>query len=148
MKLLSRNADYAVRILVALASGDAPLSCRELSYHTDVPYRFLRRIVGSLRKEGFVSTTRGRTGGVSLNAPAHSITLRDVLRIFPSSLLEDGCKTGKRPCRFTGECPARKVLKEMEKDILRRLDAISIQLLARESKGRWVTRRSVSARRR
>ncbi|MYS19691.1 transcriptional regulator, BadM/Rrf2 family, partial [Streptomyces sp. DvalAA-14] len=78
---ISAKADYAARALVELARDSArPLTCEAIASSQEIPFRFLKSVVGELRRAGLVRSQRGCEGGYWLSRPAEEITLLDVVR--------------------------------------------------------------------
>jgi Rrf2 family protein len=78
---ISAKADYAARALVELARDSArPLTCEAIASSQEIPFRFLKSVVGELRRGGLVRSQRGCEGGYWLSRPAAEITLLDVVR--------------------------------------------------------------------
>ncbi|MFV0645672.1 MAG: RrF2 family transcriptional regulator [Sphingomonadaceae bacterium] len=78
---LTRFTDYAFRVLfhVAVNEGRAvPIS--EIARCFDISQNHLVKVVHDLVKAGYLSSTRGRKGGVSLARPADQIGLGEVVR--------------------------------------------------------------------
>jgi Rrf2 family protein len=85
---ISARADYAIRALVELAAdSEAPLSCEGIASSQDIPYRFLKAILGDLRRTGLVRSQRGCEGGYWLGRPAAEISLADVVNSVDGGLM-------------------------------------------------------------
>lgn len=85
---ISAKADYAARALLELACEPArPLTCEAIASSQDIPFRFLKSVVGELRKAGLVRSQRGCEGGYWLGRPAEEITLLDVVRAVDGELI-------------------------------------------------------------
>ncbi|MFI8306028.1 RrF2 family transcriptional regulator [Streptomyces sp. NPDC085927] len=85
---ISAKADYATRALLELACEPArPLTCEAIASSQEIPFRFLKSVVGELRKAGLVRSQRGCEGGYWLGRPAGDITLLDVLRAVDGALI-------------------------------------------------------------
>jgi Rrf2 family protein len=78
---LTRKADYAVRVIVDLASrpAGAVVPRARILERQDIPVAYLAKIVQALARAGLVRTLPGPRGGVSLVAPPAQITLRQVV---------------------------------------------------------------------
>lgn len=77
---ISAKADYAARALVELARDSSnPLTCEAIASSQQIPFRFLKSVVGELRRAGLVRSQRGCEGGYWLTRPAAEITLLDVV---------------------------------------------------------------------
>ncbi|MET8468239.1 Rrf2 family transcriptional regulator [Streptomyces sp. NPDC006422] len=85
---ISAKADYATRALLELARApEQPLTCEAIAEAQGIPFRFLKSVVGELRRAGLVRSQRGCVGGYWLGAPAESITLLDITRAVDGELL-------------------------------------------------------------
>ncbi len=61
---ISAKADYAARALLELAREPSrPLSCEAIASAQQIPFRFLKSVVGELRRAGLVRRRRGCEGG-------------------------------------------------------------------------------------
>ncbi|MFD9376441.1 RrF2 family transcriptional regulator [Streptomyces sp. NPDC059999] len=85
---ISAKADYATRALLELACEPTrPLTCEAIASSQQIPFRFLKSVVGELRKAGLVRSQRGCEGGYWLGRPAAEITLLDVARAVDGELI-------------------------------------------------------------
>src|SRR3990172_2019834 len=77
---LTRQADYAVRVVLDLSVRPQRQSrTREIARRQRIPPAFLRKIVQTLARAGFVRTVRGADGGVRLVREPAATTLRQVI---------------------------------------------------------------------
>lgn len=85
---ISAKADYATRALLELAREPArPLTCEAIASAQEIPFRFLKSVVGELRKVGLVRSQRGCEGGYWLARSAEEITLLDVVRAVDGEVI-------------------------------------------------------------
>ncbi|MEV5331150.1 RrF2 family transcriptional regulator [Streptomyces werraensis] len=85
---ISAKADYAARALLELACDPSrPLTCEAIATSQGIPFRFLKSVVGDLRRAGLVRSQRGCEGGYWLGRPAAEITLLDVSRAVDGELI-------------------------------------------------------------
>ncbi|MFF5796881.1 RrF2 family transcriptional regulator [Streptomyces albogriseolus] len=85
---ISAKADYAARALLELACEPSrPLTCEAIATSQGIPFRFLKSVVGDLRRAGLVRSQRGCEGGYWLGRPADEITLLDVSRAVDGELI-------------------------------------------------------------
>lgn len=85
---ISAKADYGIRALLELAREPArPLTCEAIASSQEIPFRFLKSVVGELRRAGLVRSQRGCEGGYWLGRPADEITLLDVTRAVDGELI-------------------------------------------------------------
>ncbi|AJE81499.1 Rrf2 family protein [Streptomyces albus] len=85
---ISAKADYATRALLEIAGApDRPLTCEAIASSQEIPFRFLKSVVGELRRAGLVRSQRGCEGGYWLGRPAEEISLLDVVRAVDGEVL-------------------------------------------------------------
>jgi Rrf2 family protein len=78
--MLSQTAEYALRAVVALASGkEEARTAQELARESQVPLDYLSKVLNSLAKAGIVSGQRGRGGGFQTIRPATQLTVLEVI---------------------------------------------------------------------
>jgi Rrf2 family protein len=64
--MLSRSTEYALRAMACVARVDRCISVGEIAEATQVPSRYLAKVMQGLGRAGLVKSTRGRTGGFVL----------------------------------------------------------------------------------
>ncbi|MFJ8042794.1 RrF2 family transcriptional regulator [Kitasatospora sp. NPDC096147] len=85
---ISAKADYAARALVELACDTSrPLTCEAIADAQGIPFRFLKSVVGELRRAGLVRSQRGCEGGYWLGREADRISLLDVVRAVDGEVI-------------------------------------------------------------
>ena len=109
--VITREADYAVRLMVGLASRTQGtiVSARALSSECDVPYELARTILGNLADAGILESRRGRSGGFALARPADEIWLADVLAVAGETLQLNVCVADPANCARSGVCPVHPI---------------------------------------
>ena len=90
---LSTRSEYGIRVLVALARGEAggPLPLTAIARTEKLPHAYLEQLVRDLRRAGLVTATRGQAGGYRLARPAEQISLVDAVRALDGPILEMPC---------------------------------------------------------
>jgi len=130
MKLLNRDADYAVRALFyAGRDADAVITAKEIVDELHMPYAFLRGIIQKLQKAGIVQTLKGKGGGFVLKKPLTKITLGEVVRAFLADPSMLHCSYKKKPCPKQRTCTLRRRLLGVEANLNKELDSITIASL-------------------
>ncbi len=88
--LLTREYDYAVRIMRALSDGKMrPVS--EISKMEEITVQHTYKIARLLEKAGLIETHRGVNGGYSLNADLSQVSLYDILEAVDQKVLVSNC---------------------------------------------------------
>ncbi|QXQ05352.1 Rrf2 family transcriptional regulator [Sphingosinicellaceae bacterium] len=120
---LSRYTDYALRVLMHVAvKEDRPSSIPEIARAYAISSDHLGKIVHDLGKAGYITTRRGRGGGIRLaRTPAH-INLGDVVRHT-----EDGFNLVPCPeCVIVSACTLPRILDEAVGAFLACLDKYTL----------------------
>ena len=79
-KMLSKTAEYALRIVTSLAaSGERVLSADVLAEKTKVPRRYLTRVMHDLAAADLVGSRSGPGGGYVLAKDTTKLTILDVV---------------------------------------------------------------------
>ena len=131
MKLITRNTDYGIRALCFIAKNkDKVVSVPELVKALKIPRPFLRKILQSLTRSGFVRSYKGIGGGFVLAIRPDKLYIVEVAKVFQGSLNLNECFLNKKVCPNRKTCPLKKKIDKIEKNVISELWSITIgQLL-------------------
>jgi Rrf2 family nitric oxide-sensitive transcriptional repressor len=103
---LSLYTDYSCRVLIYLATTESnKCSIAEIALAFNASKNHLVKVVHHLGKLGFIETTRGRNGGISLSRPPEQISIGDVIRkTEPSSDLVECFNLETATCPIISSC--------------------------------------------
>lgn len=132
MLRITRQTDYAIRIVLALSQQGRRMKTKEIEESMQIPRAFLHRIVAQLAQSGLLETFLGRGGGVQLTRPPEEITLRDVLEIIEGPVMISECLPGEDFCPFESSCPVRRRWARLQSVILKELSSTTFAELAKE----------------
>lgn len=76
---ITGKAKTALKVLMILGNSDKRLSVREIAEKDDLPIRYLEQIVSILKKNNYVDSTKGASGGYALIGQASKISVLDVI---------------------------------------------------------------------
>jgi len=137
MKLINREADYALKALLTIAGRAGEVTTvSELTKELGIPRPYLRKIMQGLARDGVVRSFKGRGGGFLLGRPAGKIAVADVVRIFQGDISLHDCLFKKAVCPDVSTCPLRQAIGRLEGRLVRDLEALSIASILKEKKGR------------
>jgi Rrf2 family transcriptional regulator, nitric oxide-sensitive transcriptional repressor len=106
---LTRHTDYALRVLLYVGQKNGQISSiREISEAYGISHNHLMKVVHELGKAGYLSSVRGRYGGVKLARPAQEINIGEVVRSMESDFELAACSS----CKIGGGCGLQSVLAE------------------------------------
>jgi Rrf2 family protein len=142
--MISQKAKYALRALVALARakpGQATF-IGDIAEAQSIPKKFLEQILLDLKRNGLVSSRRGKAGGYALLRPADTISFGQVLRLIDGPIAPLPClsKMAYRRCEDCDDeatCEVRKVFAQVA-DATR--DVLDRTTIADALKGRMPAR--------
>jgi Rrf2 family transcriptional regulator, nitric oxide-sensitive transcriptional repressor len=128
---LSLQTDLALRSLMYLAANDgrARVSTSHIAQRFRVSKFHLQKAVQALRKLGYVGSTSGRFGGLSLAVPASGIRIGSVVAALESMGHLVNCNKG--PCPLDGACLLKLALDRAERAFFLELDQYSLADMVR-----------------
>lgn len=127
---LTLHTDYGLRVLILLASkAGEPATIPEIAAAYGISRGHLMKVVNELGRLGYVTTTRGRNGGITLGQPAASIRVGEVVRRTEENLALVECfsKGGGAGCRIDGACRLKGALGEALGAFLSVLDGYTLE---------------------
>ncbi|WP_169799445.1 RrF2 family transcriptional regulator [Novosphingobium lentum] len=106
---LTQHTDLGLRLLIVLARRDGvPIALPAFASEQGLSYHHVAKVAQRLVQEGFVTSLRGRRGGVALARPADAIAIGDVVRRMERGLRLADCAH----CALRGDCTLSSVLAE------------------------------------
>ncbi|CAM2156928.1 HTH-type transcriptional regulator NsrR [Pararobbsia alpina] len=125
---LTDYTDYSLRTLMFAALAEERLvTIQEISSAFGIPRNHLVKIVHSLGKAGYLTTIRGRMGGIRLSRPASRINVGDVVRTMePDFHMVECFDTEHNECVITAACGLRAALSAALKSYLDTLSRLTI----------------------
>jgi len=110
MDVIRRNTDYALRLMLGIASAETMVSAKKLSADQDVPYQLACKLLQKLHGGGFLQSKMGAKGGFMLAKKACEISLADVIVAIQGPLSLNKCMLGKDQCPKQFNCQITKKL--------------------------------------
>ncbi len=132
---LTKRADYAIRVVLALAEAEDAdrLSVRVLATDRGIPAQVLPRVMTDLASAGIVDGRTGRSGGYRLARPAASVSLLDVIRAVEGDNRRRRCVLRGSACGISAPCDVHEVFAAGQDALLGELGRASIASIARPS---------------
>lgn len=132
--MITREADYAIRVLVALAGrykrGGEAAPVNRLASELDIPYRFLRKLTKKMVAKRLIASRRGRRGGVVLTRPPSKMTLyHAIAAMAPMSTTLSPCIAEPKFCGRSPFCTVHRELRRIQSDVDRRLKRLTLKRL-------------------
>jgi Rrf2 family protein len=102
---LSNTTEYALRILSFMAMDEKLLyTANDLFDKLQIPYRYLRKQLNFLLKQGLLVSVQGKTGGYQIAKSLNEISLMDIIEATDDTKFENMCFFGFSECPLTQKC--------------------------------------------
>ena len=127
---ITSKGRYALRVMLDLAQHreEGYISHKTIADRQGYSMKYLEMIVGSLKREGLVASTRGKEGGYRLVRDPEDYTIGEILRCIEDNLAPVACiKAGDICCEHAGECMTVPMWKELDDITNAYLDGVSLQ---------------------
>lgn len=131
--MLSQRTRYTIRALLHLADryDEGPVQLGEIANAQNIPPKFLTVILSQMRRDGLVSTMRGREGGYWLARPPEAISYGEIVRLTRGSLglLPCASRLAHEPCKnciSEEKCRLHFVMLRVRDETARILDSLTL----------------------
>ena len=133
--MLTRAADYAVRVMVHLATlpEGTRVQRTTLAEATDVPDSFMSKVLQGLVRARFISSRPGVNGGFELNIAPESVNMLDVVEAIDGPVALNVCVASPENCERAESCAAHLVWLEAQDAVTGVLKAATIARLAEQT---------------
>ena len=101
---ITRQADLAVRALVALAQAPARMKSAELAELLDTTAGFIPQIMSPLVRAGWVASDPGPTGGYRTTVDVHTLNVLEVVEAVDGPTDTGRCVVIDKPCDGASPC--------------------------------------------
>jgi Rrf2 family protein len=130
--VITKEIDYAVRILRALAHGEQ-VPTPEICSQESLPIHFAYRIMKKLQRAGFVDIARGKEGGAQLIVGLDTINMYDLIGALGDRRYVSACTRADYICNYRekhdGKCGVHNSLNVIQNDLDNLLRARSLQTM-------------------
>jgi Rrf2 family nitric oxide-sensitive transcriptional repressor len=124
---LTNFSDYALRVLLyAAARSDRLITIEETADVYGISRTHLMKVANQLTRAGFLTATRGRSGGLALAKGADKIRLGDVVRATEPDFALVECFGPDNHCLITPRCRLKGALKEALSAFVATLDRYTL----------------------
>ncbi len=133
MKVLTKNTDYAIRALLALAARKGSyLSAKCISTEHDIPYQFLRRLLQEMIRHGLIVSKEGVKGGFMMEMDPDTISVTQLIEIFQGKVQVSECMFRKQICGNRSRCVLRHEIMRIEQVVQSEFEKVTIGKLLRD----------------
>jgi Rrf2 family nitric oxide-sensitive transcriptional repressor len=132
---LTTFTDYTLRVLISVGANDAEQPCTipAISRQYGISRNHLVKIVHHLSQTGYLTTSRGKGGGLRLARPASKIRIGDVIRDAENHFNLVPCFSAARKgdCAIEPACALKRILEEAVQAFLSVTDEYTLADLLR-----------------
>lgn len=127
MKLTTKGR-YAVTAMLDLAlhADQGPVALADISSRQGISLSYLEQLFSRIRKASIVTSTRGPSGGYSLNHEPDAITMADIINAVDETVDARGCAGGDF-CSGSVKCLMHDVWTDLSQHVNQFLKGISLQ---------------------
>ncbi len=121
---ITKEADYAVRIVSFLSTKKERTEAATIAKETAVSERFALKILRKLCENKIAVSFKGKNGGYMLAKPPEDISLRDVIETVDGKYMFNRCLSDDHDCSLEAIhcCRFRKVYADISDTISKRLE--------------------------
>lgn len=129
---LTRAADYAVRVMIHLATlpEEQRALLPDLAAATDAPGSFLSKVLQALTRAQMISSRRGKAGGFTILQRGRDASMRQVIEAVDGPICLNVCLNGEKGCERKSWCPAHPVWARAQRAMIDVLMSISVSEMA------------------
>ena len=120
-----------MRAMVSLAReyGNGPVALSVIAHDSAVPAAYLEQLLGTLRRAGLVTSTRGAHGGYALAHAPHEMLIGQIYRALEGPVAPMECVSEVEPeelCPLIDGCATRVVWLKVRDSIVEALDSTTL----------------------
>lgn len=130
---LTQKAKYALKSMIFLGKhyGQGALLISEIAEAENIPKKFLEAILLELKKQGYLQSKKGKSGGYWLSKAPEAIYLGHIIRVFegPTAPIPCVSKRYYSPCDDCADeltCEVRRVMLDVKNAVNAILDKTSV----------------------
>ncbi len=137
MLRLSKKLLFAIEAVVDIAyhAGPGPVRSTDISRRQGIPRRYLEQVLQELVRKDVLSGQRGPSGGYRLARERRRITMGEIVRIV-RALEGTGDPASEIDGSEIGVKVVRPIWVEMQREIMARFDAVTIEELCNRARER------------
>ena len=125
--ILSKTSQYAIRVLSFMINSDLQVfSAQHLVNNLNIPDKYLRQLLTTLSKRGFIRSIRGREGGYVFLKNANRTHLVEIIDAVEGIDKYTGCLLGFIECTDKNPCTLHKKWAPVRKEFLEFLQTTTL----------------------
>jgi Rrf2 family protein len=134
---ITKEADYAIMLLVVMSESPPGTiqTARDVAERSGLPLPMASKIMRTLARGRLLTSHRGVSGGYSLDRPASSMSVAEVIRAVegPISMVQCGVEPGA--CDQEPACPTRVNWARISREVEFALDRVPVSAMLGSNEG-------------
>lgn len=118
---LTDHTDYSLRVLMYMNQHKRQVTLNELADVLQISRNSLIKVSNRLTKNKFITSTRGKFGGLTIANNAGKLTIKEIVSKTEESMYIAECFSSSGNCVFQKKCALKKALKKALKAFLESL---------------------------
>ena len=138
---LTLHTDYSLRILIYLTflDEDETATINQIVQQYEISRGHVMKVVHHLSKKGYLTSIRGKGGGIKLSRPAEDINIGNVVRDMEANFYVAECLNPvSTSCKIKKDCTLIPVLYEAKDKFLSVFDKYTLQDVVKNQSS-WTT---------
>jgi Rrf2 family nitric oxide-sensitive transcriptional repressor len=123
---LTRYSDYALRVLVYLASAEGAASIHQIAEFYGISKHHLGKVVAMLSSQELIVSTRGRGGGIQLAVEPEEISIGELIRSTENLVLLECFDLETNTCPIASDCTLEDLIRRATEAFLEVLDEATL----------------------
>ena len=122
---LTKFTDNSLRVLIYMSGNvGRKVNISEIAEMCEIPRNHLTKVIHTMATKGFITTTRGKGGGITMAHPADQLKVGDVIRAMEGTAEIINCDAPK--CPLLRVCELRTILRKGQNAFLDTLDDYTV----------------------
>ncbi len=124
---------YGLRTMIELAMQEGKgVFQKEISERQEISFKYLDRIIASLKAAGLILKREGRMSGYKLSRDPGKISVYDIYRAFEHDLAIVDCMNGEGQCGREQYCASKAFWSGLNDMMAGYMESVSLKELARQ----------------
>lgn len=124
---IHREEDYALRIIIYLASVGKMVKSQEICSSLYLSRPIVVKIINKLKSCGFLITKTGKEGGLTISECVYDLSLYDILSCMGFTSRMNQCLQPNVGCQLMPICRVNLLFADIQKDVEKRLRSAKIK---------------------
>lgn len=126
---LTSFTDYGLRSLIYLASKQGKIcSIKEIAEYYNISLNHLVKVIHKLVQLGYISSSKGKGGGIKLAFNPSSMKLGDIIeKLEPNMDIVECFNKDTNQCRITNSCQFKHFIKEASNAFIKTLNNYTLE---------------------